>query len=116
MNFDDIDDASTLSADLVSRLFETLSNYTRRCILRYLISNRDTTVTVDGLAKHVNASLHDFRNVSLTLEELKIDLLHNHLPRLDDLSVIDYDARTDQIRYWENELIEASLAAIPRRT
>lgn len=114
MNSDGVDDSSTLSADLVSRIFNILSDYTRRCMLRYLVSNKGATVTVDGLAKHVNASLYERPDATLSLEELKIDIHHNHLPRLDDLSIIDYDVRTKQIRYWENELVEASLAEIPR--
>ncbi|WP_435175134.1 DUF7344 domain-containing protein [Halorussus sp. AFM4] len=34
-------------------------------------------------------------------ERVRVDLHHNHLPRLADAGLVDYDARTGTVRNWE---------------
>lgn len=38
-----------------------------------------------------------------------IALHHKHLPKLADVAVIDYDARSKTVRYWGDDRIEACL-------
>ncbi|WP_266081972.1 DUF7344 domain-containing protein [Haladaptatus caseinilyticus] len=42
-------------------------------------------------------------------EQVAIGLLHNHLPRLADADVLEYDQRSETVRYWGDSRFESIL-------
>lgn len=66
----------------LTETFHILSNEKRRTALDYLIDNPESEV--DELAEHLAAEHDDYRTNMLELQ-------HNHLPRLADAEVIEYD-------------------------
>lgn len=77
----DLVDGPSLSMD--DRL-ELLSDPHRRCVLEQLERTADP-IDVDELAKRVAARVDGGRR------ETRLVLHHNHLPKLDDYGVVDYD-------------------------
>ncbi|QLG47326.1 hypothetical protein [Natrinema halophilum] len=53
---------------------------------------------------------------AMTADEWALELEHNHFPSLEDSGLIDYDACSETIRYYDCELIPNVLAAIERTT
>lgn len=39
-------------------------------------------------------------------ESLRVELHHHHLPKLENAGLIEYDDRTETVRYYPNERIE----------
>jgi hypothetical protein len=57
--------------------------------------------------QEVEAELAD--DVTEHRRRVAIDLHHKSLPKLDDAAVLDYDARSHTIRYWNDDRIPAYL-------
>ena len=100
-------DSSTFS-DTALRL---LANDRRRYTLYYLWNRPDSVVEV--------AELHDFCSTALGLDEtsrdhLYVELLHHHLPMLDDASALTYDSRTGTVRYSGGDSLERILEKTSR--
>ena len=83
-------DDEELSLD---ELFDLLRNRRRRDILAYLDAS-DGTVTLDELAEAIAADENDTEPEQLTSQQRKrvyISLYQNHLPKMDDLGLIEYE-------------------------
>ena len=93
----------------LNHVFKLLANRHRRHALSYLVGMDDDTATLGELcgyvaARHANAGTapkHD--------DELAIGLHHIHLPKLEAAGVIEYDARSQTIRYHGQLLLEQAL-------
>lgn len=74
-----------------------LANRHRRILLYHL---RDREVTsVDELAAALFAEFYgQARGRARGRDAAETELRHHHLPKLDDLSVVDYDARSGTVR------------------
>lgn len=84
-------DGQRLSIDDV---FEVLYNRRRRDVVEYL-QRRDGAVSASELAEHIAAEENDTTVEQLSTYERKcvyVGLYQNHLPKMDDLGVVDYDA------------------------
>ncbi|GAA0238764.1 hypothetical protein ACFFQF_28680 [Haladaptatus pallidirubidus] len=46
-------------------------------------------------------------------KRVTIGLLHNHLPRLADAGVLEYDQRSETVRYWGDSRLETILEGVP---
>jgi len=82
--------ADGLSLDLV---FEALKNSRRRQVLQYL-QGRDEAASVSELAEHVAAIENDTTVQKLSSQQRKrvyVGLYQCHLPKLDDVDVVEYD-------------------------
>ncbi len=51
-----------------------------------------------------------------TEDDWALELAHVHLPLLEDRGLVEYDARTETIRYYECELVSNVLGSIERAT
>lgn len=83
-------DDEELSLD---ELFDLLRNRRRRDILTYLDAS-DGTVTLDELAEAIAADENDIEPEQLSSQQRKrvyISLYQNHLPKMDDLGLIEYE-------------------------
>lgn len=101
------DDVPTLDV-----VFQTLKNSRRRRVLKYLSENGGTS-TLSDLAEHIAAIENGTTPQQLTSSERKrvyVGLYQCHLPKMDDVGVINYDQSrgdiklTDQITHFEQYL------------
>jgi DNA-binding transcriptional ArsR family regulator len=92
-----LSDGGVISVDEV---LQCLSNPVRRHILYYCRENEVTNLT--ELAQHIVALDDDVgpeETADDSLERCKVNLVHNHLPKLMDTNALEYDRRSKTIRY-----------------
>jgi hypothetical protein len=94
----------TLSLDAT---LELLANHDRRAIISYLRDASRRTATVDELAKHLVERCAAQTGERPGRSHVRSTLHHIHVPKLVDAGVVDYDARTQEVRYWGSERLEA---------
>jgi hypothetical protein len=85
-----------LSLDII---FEMLRNRRRQLVLEYL-RERDETVTIGDLAEHIAAIENDTTVRQLNAQQRKrvyIGLYQCHLPKMDDVGVIDFNQSRGRI-------------------
>ncbi|MFD1589118.1 hypothetical protein ACFR9U_19235 [Halorientalis brevis] len=93
-----IEGSSQLSLD---DAFDILSNQRRRHVLQHLLSAPSESVQLGEMAEYVASSENDKDVSEVTSTERKrvyIGLYQNHLPRMDAVDVIDFDADRKEIR------------------
>lgn len=95
----------------LAHLLELLANRRRRYALYYLDEVETTVVTLDELTDQLVEWEHEWDGYEDSMdthrESVRIALHHNHLPRLADAALIDYDDRTEIVRNWgEPSLIQ----------
>lgn len=89
-------DAEVLSLD---QAFEILQNRRRREVLKYL-DGRNETVSLSDLAEHVAAVENDTSVQALSSSQRKrvyVGLYQCHLPKMDDLDIVDFDQNRGRI-------------------
>ncbi|WP_247001328.1 DUF7344 domain-containing protein [Halosolutus gelatinilyticus] len=98
---------ATPSLDLI---FEILSVHRRRYALYYLHDQSDSVATVAELIDNVSALDQLQGETDLDPEErrnqIKTELQHVHLPKLEDAGLIEYDLRSETVRYWHQPSLE----------
>ena len=88
-----LNDSSGITADL----FDVLSNPYRRYVLSYLQGVDDHVVELSELVEWVLTQEADGRTEQR--DSVSIALHHVHLPKLAEYGLIEYDARSNTIRY-----------------
>ncbi len=83
----------------LDQTFETLSDEQRRHVLYYLAESSDGTATVGELVELLGGD--SFRT--------EVRLRHVHIPHLRSTAVVDYDGRTETVRYQGSSLLERIL-------
>lgn len=98
-----------------SEIHNVLRNERRRQAIKYL-GQHDETLTVDELAKYI-ASLetgesqppHDVR------KSVYVSLHQTHLPKLDELGIVDYDLRSKELTLTDRaEEVEVYMEVVPQ--
>jgi hypothetical protein len=96
-----IDDRRHGGGDLpLDDVFDLLRNQRRRGVLQYLRDSTDGTATLDELAEHIAAKENDVEIEQLTSSQRKrvyIGLYQCHLPKMDELGVIEYNQSRGRI-------------------
>jgi hypothetical protein len=85
---------------LLTRIFDAMTPQRRRYVLYYLRDHGEAE-TAD-IALQVAAWEHDIPKDGVTeqmTESLEIDLVHSHLPKLEDYDIVSYDKRTNAASY-----------------
>ena len=90
----------------VSERLDLLANSRRRATLRYLVERRDRLVCLDDIVDHLSEAGHGDR------QNVRISLLHLHLPKLARAGVLVYDESKRQVRYVRQPAIERLLAFV----
>lgn len=86
----------------------------RRAIITYFDQETTDRASFDDLVEYIVSS--DSKKGTTSAEHHKrvtIGLLHNHLPRLADAGVLEYDQRSETIRYWGDSRLETLLETTP---
>lgn len=93
-------------------LLEAMANRRARYVLSYLDSASVDVLDLEELADGV-AEWEVEAGVATDLEDCRhrvaVDLHHNHLPKLADAAIVDYDPRSKMVRNWGDERIETCL-------
>ncbi|WP_132057491.1 DUF7344 domain-containing protein [Halorussus amylolyticus] len=88
-------DDYSMTATELDALFECLASRQRRLVLTHLVETDDGIATFSNLIRHVlgEGTRDEDR------ERLAVRLHHVHLPKLDDHGFVEYDARSETVRY-----------------
>ena len=92
-------------------LFELLADRRRRHILYCLTDQPDGVAEFTDLVDAVVG--HEPETDAGDRETIRTGLYHVHLPKLAEAGVIDYDTRSETVRYSRQPLLEECLANIP---
>jgi hypothetical protein len=100
-----------------SDVFEVLSNERRRCVLHYLKQQEDRRVELRELVDHVAAWENDTTLENLDSEARKrvyTALRQNHLPKLDDADIIEYEHMRGEVELTDHvREVELYLEYVP---
>lgn len=89
-------------------ILSLLANYRRRTLLSYLWAQPDQVGSFDTAARAVSTAIATRRGGQPNHTDVKIDLQHHHLPKLADAGVLEYDIRSQTIRYHGNDRLETA--------
>lgn len=92
----------------IDQRFTLLDRYERRCIIHFLQESETGHVSISEVVSHLRK-----QDRYQTNDRIEIELHHDHLPRLAEIDAIDYDSRSETIRYDGDELVEALLESTP---
>lgn len=97
--------------DRFDEILTALSDTHRRYALHYLQNEEQASLT--ETAKHVAAWKHDCPPTEIQddrIDDLEIQLYHNHLPMLEEMCLVEYDDRSEQLVFRDPpELVELCL-------
>lgn len=92
-----------------SDVFTVLTDADRRHILRALNENGGQT-TLKALSDQIAAHRHgDATGCVNERKRVKVELVHNHLPRLEEHGVVDYDRQHGDVELADAEALDAYL-------
>lgn len=94
----------------LTQIFTVLANHRRRVMLECFRQFGESVERSD-LVDRVAAYESDSETPEEIREQVAMDIHHNHLPRLTDLGLVEYDDRSTTIRYYGHPLLEAILEA-----
>lgn len=91
-------------------ILELLTDPCRRTVLYYLKDRPTNEISLDRLAEKVHEIDRSLpaRNAS-PREEITIDLVHTHLPKLQAAGIVSYDPDSETIHYTQNRGLESML-------
>jgi len=93
-------------------LFDLLADNRRRYALYALTETEDGLADVEMLADEValwEARTGDAKLTEALRETVADELRETHLPRLADADVVEFDERSDVVRYWRQPTLEEYL-------
>lgn len=101
-----LDQRPELSLDTIFRL---LSNRSRRHVLAYLASETDVVHLTELVAAVVARKSSENTDDDAPDAAVALAVRHNHLPKLEGVGVLEYDARSRTIRYYGHPKLETYL-------
>lgn len=99
----------------VDQVLDTISNDRRRYILEYFYETDNDTATLDTLIESVMTQEFDSTPSDREQEELSTIIHHVHLPYLQDVGLIEYDERSDRVRFYHHSVLDEWLTDIANR-
>jgi DNA-binding transcriptional ArsR family regulator len=88
---------------------DVLTSPDRRRVLEYLDDESVESTTVTGLASHLASLESGSTSQSRDERSYETRLHHIHLPKLDDHGILEYDPRSNAVRYRPNARVEEML-------
>ncbi|WP_449271973.1 DUF7344 domain-containing protein [Halorubrum aidingense] len=92
----------------INQRFALLDQYERRCIIRFLQESETDHVSISDLVSHLQKQGPTPDRCS----KIVITLHHSHLPKLATIDAVNFDSRSETVRYDGDELLEALLEPI----
>ena len=108
---DDENEGDTAVIRSTDLLFKLLADRRRRHILHCLIDQPDGVAEFTDLVDAVVG--HEPETDAGDREMVRTSFYHVHLPKLAEAGVIDYDTRSETVRYSQQPLLEECLANVP---
>jgi DNA-binding transcriptional ArsR family regulator len=93
-------------------MLEILANRRRRHLIEHLHEAPDNNVSFEQAVRHVVERVSVQDGEQPNRNEVEVSLQHKHLPRLADAGVLEYDLRSQTIRYRPDERLEELLERI----
>jgi hypothetical protein len=92
----------------IDTVFDALADWRRREVCQFFREGDVETATVDELAMLLAGCEPSGvrEGEGRTHADLVDELRETHLPRLDAAGVVDYDDRSDTVRYWGQPTVE----------
>ena len=87
---------NTGQLEWVDDAFRALGHPLRREMLCLLDDSEDDSVEIDHVSNHLATTQN------IATEQVNIELLHVHLPKLQAVGFIEYDERNGTVRYQNN--------------
>lgn len=100
------------SALSLNAMLELLTHHHRRELLRFLENASDHATSIDDVVAHLIEKDSEWTGTRPAHNEVEAQLYHVHLPKLTSAGVIEYDAGSKELRYWDNDRLEALLDSI----
>lgn len=94
-----------------ARLLRVVAEERRREILQYLQSTDRAAITLQELAANLEPAVGGSDPVKNPARRLAIELHHNHLPRLDEAGLVDYDPRRGTVSNRTDAAVKRLLRA-----
>jgi hypothetical protein len=96
-----------LIAPMVDDVFGLLADWRRRAVVLHFVHADEPTATVDTLAEVVTQRGMGRDGIAVgSVSAVRTDLVEVHLPRLDEKGVLDFDGRSESVRYWGQPTLE----------
>lgn len=92
----------------IDATLRALADEHRRLTIQYLMETPEGTTSFDELRDHVAAHSSD----ECDSRDVAIRLHHVHLPLLADTDIVEYDPRSETVRYRVDPLVEGVLSSI----
>lgn len=89
--------------------FDMLADADRRVMLTTLIEAPDHVATVDELVTELVKRQADQTGELPSPDSVEAQIHHIHLPKLADVGLVEYDARSEELRYWPDDRLETWL-------
>lgn len=87
---------------LLDSVFDAFADQRRRLVIGYLREAPDGVASYDDLVDYVSKHVLDTKGS----EKLKNQLHHVTLPKLENVGVIEYDRRSETVRYQSLYLVD----------
>ncbi|ODR80377.1 hypothetical protein BG842_02165 [Haladaptatus sp. W1] len=97
----------------IDDILKVIADPQRRHILSYLSSDSETHCSVAKLVDHLQSQT---TGADQSQRHLRQRLHHVHLPKLQDVGLITYDAETQKMQYIENQQLESLLSHVESLT
>lgn len=96
----------SLSLDTILSL---LAHHHRRDLFSYLVDAPDQTYRLDECAEYLLKQDAERPGELPQQTQVEADLHHVHIPKLRDVGILEYDPRTQELRYWGHDYLETCL-------
>ncbi|WP_324756803.1 DUF7344 domain-containing protein [Haloarcula sp. GH36] len=93
---------------IVDDVFDVLADWRRRAVCRYLSTADQHAIDVRSLAVAVSnrGQSSSVPPTDATVDAVETELIEIHLPKLHDFGVLDFDERSETVRYWGAPTVE----------
>ena len=96
----------TVATPTLDQIFEVLSHRRRRYVLYYLRHVSDGVASIEDIATHVAQFECTSENADDHQASILTSLQHVHLPKLEEAGVVEYDERSEMVRYWQQPTLD----------
>jgi hypothetical protein len=89
-------------------LFQTLASRSCRYVIYYFLATSDSTSSIEDVVAGIQtlASQESKQSAVVENNQLKSLLTEKAFPRLERLDVIEYDSRSESVRYHQQPFVE----------